>query len=83
MRSVKIEGFEVLIEMGKESVTFTIPKLPGIVGQVKSEKEVKREARILIGAYLKELVSDKPAIRNSRGVERKNGDGSDIPKTKA
>ena len=81
MKTIMIEGFRVQIEGGERCVVFTIPELPGIVGQVESEGDVRREARALIGAYLNEMVSSKPAIKKKEPQSPK-GDNGSAPKTK-
>ncbi|MFH0737699.1 MAG: hypothetical protein V1827_03360 [Candidatus Micrarchaeota archaeon] len=75
MKVLMVEGFHVHVESGDGCVSFTIPELPGIVGQVEKEGEVAREARELIGAYLKEIASGKLHSPKNGAAALKGKDG--------
>jgi len=69
MRSVKVEGYDVLIERCEgDGFTLTVPSLPGVIGQVEKEEDAVGEIRRLIGTHLIELMK-----RRKKDEERPAG----------
>lgn len=61
MKEIKVENYRVLIEKGEgDHYVITVPDLPGVIGQVKDEKDAPAEIRRLIGVHFAELASRKP-----------------------
>lgn len=72
MKEVKVENFTVLIEKGDGDYVISVRELPGVIGQVKDEKDAVPEIRRLIGAHLAEIARNRPK-RKAGGPEGGNG----------
>lgn len=55
MRKIIVEGFEVLIEKGRDCFVLSVPELPGVVGQVREISDARGEMRALILAHTRSL----------------------------
>ena len=72
-KEMTVEGYTVVIELGDQGkFVITIPRLPGVIGQVKEEKDAVAEIRRLIGAHFEELASRRP---HKKGGMTEDGEG--------
>jgi predicted RNase H-like HicB family nuclease len=73
MGKIKVEGFEISVEKSEGGFTVSVPELPGCTVQVDREQDAERGIRPMIGMYLKELASRKPAMPEERKPGRSGG----------
>jgi predicted RNase H-like HicB family nuclease len=84
MGKIKVEGFDVSVEKSEGGFTVSVPELPGCTVQVDREQDAERGIRPMIGMYLEELASRKPAMppagKKARGPGGRDDDGGNIIK---
>ena len=72
MKEIEVEGYKVVVERTEGGkFVITVPELPGIIGQVKEEKDAMPEIRRLMGKYFIELTKKKPTMKTNDDPTRR------------
>jgi predicted RNase H-like HicB family nuclease len=65
MTDITVEGFAIKVERVEKGFAITVPELPGVIGQVEREDQVRAEIGKLIRAHLRTLATERPRIRGN------------------
>lgn len=73
MNDITVEGFVIKIHRVGSRIGIMVPELPGVVGQVDREDQIRPEIGRLIRAHLEELAKERPKRKAERKSDTQSG----------